>query len=121
MEDYIEKMMEQLNSGESKTIFKNISCIVIIGLTTSGRKPWQEEEETRKDTSIVVIRAINFHFIINSGLIPGGQNLSNSQTVFFLPVDPTDKNHKDPDTIDLNVPRHAQYMHKAWKKHQNTV
>ena len=31
------------------------------------------------------------------------------------------KNHKDPHTIDLNEPRHAQYMHKAWKKHQNTV
>ena len=56
MEVYIEKMMEKLNSGESKTIFRNISCIVIIGLTTSGRKPWQEEEETRKDTSTVLIR-----------------------------------------------------------------
>ena len=65
--------------------------------------------------------AINLHSIINSGLISGGQNLSNRQTVFFLPVDPMDKNHKDPDTIDLNAPRHAQYMHKAWKKHQNTV
>ena len=65
--------------------------------------------------------AINLHSIINSGLIPGGQNLSNRQTVFFLPVDPMDKNHKDPDTIDLSVPRHAQYMHEAWKKHQNTV
>ena len=43
------------------------------------------------------------------------------QTVFFLLVDPMDKNHKDPDTIDLNAPRHAQYMHKAWKKCQNTV
>ena len=32
-----------------------------------------------------------------------------------------DKNHKDPDTIDLNEPRHAQHMHKAWKEHQNTV
>ena len=32
-----------------------------------------------------------------------------------------DKNHKDPDTIDLNEPRHAQYMHKAWKRHQNAV
>ena len=30
-----------------------------------------------------------------------------------------DKNHKDPDTIDSNAPRHAQYMHKAWKRHQN--
>ena len=65
--------------------------------------------------------AINLHSIINSGLILGGQILSNRQTVFFLPVDPMDKNHKDPDTIDLNAPRHVQYMHKAWKKHQNTV
>ena len=65
--------------------------------------------------------AINFHFIINSGLILGGQNLNNRQTVFFLPLDLLDKNHKDPDTIDLNEPRHAQYMHKAGKEHQNTV
>ena len=56
MENYIEKMMERLNSVEPKTIFRNISCIVIIGLTTSGRKTWQEEEETRKDTSILLIR-----------------------------------------------------------------
>ena len=65
--------------------------------------------------------AINLHSIINSGLIPGGQNVSNRQTVFFLPVDPMDKEHKDPDTIDLGTPRLARYMHKAWKKHQNTV
>ena len=25
------------------------------------------------------------------------------------------------DTRVMNAPRHAQYMHKAWKKHQNTV
>ena len=62
--------------------------------------------------------AINLHSIINSGLIPGGPNLSNRQTVFFLPVDLIDKNHKDPDTIDLNATRHAQYMHKARKRHQ---
>ena len=31
------------------------------------------------------------------------------------------KNHKDLDTIDLNAPRLARYMHEAWKKHQNTV
>ena len=65
--------------------------------------------------------AINLKSIINSGLIPGGQNLSNRQTVLFLPVDPMDKEHKDPDTIDLNAPRLAQNMHKALKKHQNTV
>ena len=65
--------------------------------------------------------AINLKSIINSGLIPVGQNLSNRQTVFFLPVDPMDKENKDPDTMDLEAPRLAQYMHKAWKKHQNTV
>ena len=65
--------------------------------------------------------AINLHSIINSALIPAGQNLSNRQTVFFLPVDPMDKDHKDPETIDLEAPRLAQYMHTAWKKHQNTV
>ena len=43
MQEYKEKMMERLNSGELKTIFKNVSSIVIIGLTTSGRKAWQEE------------------------------------------------------------------------------
>ena len=32
-----------------------------------------------------------------------------------------DKEHKDLDMIDLGAPRLAQHMHKAWKKHQNTV
>ena len=65
--------------------------------------------------------AINFHSITNSRLIPGGQNLSKRQTVFFLPVHPMDKEHKDPETVDLKAPRLAQYMQTAWKKHQNTV
>ena len=39
----------------------------------------------------------------------------------FLLVDPMDKEHKDPDTIDLGAPRLARYIHTAWKKHQNTV
>ena len=47
--------------------------------------------------------------------------MSKRQTVFFLPVNPMDKEHKDPETIDLGAPRLARYMHKAWKKHQNTV
>ena len=57
--------------------------------------------------------AFNLHSIINSGLIPGGQNSSKRQTVFFLPVDPMDKSHKDPKVIDLNVPRHAQCRHQS--------
>ena len=65
--------------------------------------------------------AINLHSIINSELVPGSQNLSNRQTVFLLLVDPMDKGHKDPDVIDLSLPRHAQYLHNAWKRHQDAV
>ena len=65
--------------------------------------------------------AFNLHSIINSGLTPEGQNSSKRQTVFFLLVDPMDKSHKDLEVIDLNVPRHAQYLHKAWKRHQDAV
>ena len=32
-----------------------------------------------------------------------------------------DKSHKDPKVIDMNVPRHAQYLHNAWKRHQDAV
>ena len=65
--------------------------------------------------------AFNLHSIINNGLIPGGQDLSRRQTVFFLPIDPRDKNHKDPEHIDFSVPRRAKYVHSAWKKHQDAV
>ena len=65
--------------------------------------------------------AFNLHSIINNGLIPGGQNSSKRQTVFFLPIDPRDKGHQDPATIDSDKPRRAQYLHSAWKKHQDAV
>ena len=65
--------------------------------------------------------AFNLHSIINNGLIPGGQDLSRRQTVFFLPVDPRDESHKDLEHIDFSVPRRAQYLHCAWKKHQDAV
>ena len=61
--------------------------------------------------------AISLHSIMNSGLIPGGQNLSKRQTVFVTSVDPVNKEHKDPDTIDLEAPRLARYKQKTWKKH----
>ena len=143
MEVYPEKTMERLNSGESKTIFRNISCAVIIGLTKSGRTAWQEEAETRKYISSVLIhqeqsctselfkviqdavsliliyrtmllfRTVSSSTFIMSDVqtlhIPSSirnwyrevKILSNRQTAFFLPVDPMDKNHKDPDTIRL--------------------
>ena len=65
--------------------------------------------------------AFNLHSIINNGLIPGGQDLSRRQTVFFLPIDPRDKKHKDPERIDFSVPRRARYVQSAWKKHQDAV
>ena len=36
-------------------IFRHISCIAIIGLIASGKHAWQEGEETRKDSSTVLI------------------------------------------------------------------
>ena len=68
-----------------------------------------------------IVCAFNLHSIINNGFILGGQNSSKRQTVFFLPIDPRDKEHKDPEKIDLNVPRRAQHLHNAWKKHQDAV
>ena len=65
--------------------------------------------------------AFNLHSIINNGLILGGQNSSKRQTVFFLPIDRRDKGHQDPAKIDFTVPRRAQYLHSAWKKHQDAV
>ena len=65
--------------------------------------------------------AFNLHSIINNGLILGGQNSSKRQTVFFLPTDPRDKGHQDPAKIDFSVPRRAQYLNSAWKKHQDAV
>ena len=59
--------------------------------------------------------------ILSNGLIPGGQNLSRRQSVFFLPVDPRKEDHKDPEYIDYSVPRHARYLQNTWKRHQDTV
>ena len=52
----------------------------------------------------------NLHSIINYGLVPGGQNLSRRQTVFFLPVQEM-----------IQVPRLARYVHSAWKRHQDAL
>ena len=47
--------------------------------------------------------------------------MSRRQTVFFLPIDPRDKDHEDPEHIDFSGPRRARYVHSAWKKHQDAV
>ena len=64
---------------------------------------------------------VNLYSIVSNGLISGGQDLSRRQTVFFLPVDPRNESHRDPEYIDFSVPRLARYMHSAWKRHQDAV
>ena len=41
--------------------------------------------------------------------------------MFFLPVDPRNESHKDPEYIDFSAPRLARYMHSAWRRHQDAV
>ena len=57
--------------------------------------------------------AFNLHSIVNNGLIPGGQNSSKRQTVFFLPTDPR---HQDPAKIDHNEPRRAQCLEETSRR-----
>ena len=65
--------------------------------------------------------AVSLHSITNSGLIAGGQNSSSErQTVFFTAVNPMNKNHKNPQELDLTKPRLASYKHK-WKRLHGTV
>ena len=64
----------------------------------------------------------NLYSIISNGLIPGGQNLSRRQSIFFLPVDPRNEDHREPENIDYSVPRHRPIRAKCnWKRHQETV
>ena len=57
--------------------------------------------------------AVSLHSITNSGLIAGGQNSSmERQTVFFTAVNPMNKDHRDPQELDLTKPRLASYKQK---------
>ena len=47
--------------------------------------------------------------------------MSKRQSVFFLPIDPRNEDHKDPEYVDYSVPRHARHLQNAWKRHQDTV
>ena len=65
--------------------------------------------------------AISLHSITNSGLIAGGLNSSRErQTVFFTAVNPMNKEHRDPQELDLTKPRLGSYKQK-WKRHQDTL
>ena len=65
--------------------------------------------------------AVSLHSITNSGLTAGGQNSSRErQTVFFTAVNPMNKEHKDPNELELTKPRLASYKQKR-TRHQDTV
>ena len=65
--------------------------------------------------------SFNLKSIVSNGLVSGGQELNGRQSVYFLPVDPRDEDHRDPEVIDYSVPRRARYLHKSWKRHQDPV
>ena len=41
--------------------------------------------------------------------------------MFFLPVDPRNESHIDPEYIDFSLPRLARYMHEARNRHQDAL
>ena len=55
--------------------------------------------------------------ILSNGLIPGGQELNGRQSVYFLPIDPGDEDHQDPENIDYfcaaSCSIHAKIVEKA--------
>ena len=61
--------------------------------------------------------AIDLHSIINSGLILGGQKLSNRQTVFFLFVDPVDKTKR---ILTRSTWKH-RVLHNPCTKHGRNI
>ena len=64
--------------------------------------------------------AISLQSITNSGLIAGGQNSSRErQTVFFTAVNPMNKDHRDPQELDLTKPRLASYKQRIESVNQD--
>ena len=103
------------------------------------------DSEQISSSTLLSCWAVSLHSITNSGLIAEGQNSSRErQTVFFTAVNPMNKNHKEPQELDLTKnhkepqeldltknhkepqeldltkPRLAWYK-QMWKRHQDTV
>ena len=102
----------------TSVLFKDI--LETISLILCYRTMWWLELEYSL-TFCHVGCTFNLHSVIDNGLVPGGQNLSRRQTVFFLPVDPRDESHRNSKRTDFSVPRLARYVHSAWKRHQDAV
>ena len=91
----------------------------------SGRARWQKAEETRKDFNTVLIHQ-DEEFCTSElfKVIHSGRNLIDPslQDNVLIPNDFFEYIYHIGCAINLHsIVRHAQYLHKAWKKHQDAV
>ena len=114
--------------GSNKKIFQYCTDISELFKVNSGRNPI---DPSQQDNVLIpnnffkyiyhIGCAIDVHSITKSGFIPRGQNLSKRQTVFFTSVDSMNKEHRDPNKIDLEAPRLAWYKQKVEKTSKRGV
>ena len=79
-------------------------------------KPIKGQSKTKKNNLCLLI-----YKNCTYSCTAGGQNSSKErQTVFFTAVNLMNKDHRDPQELDLTKPRLASYKQK-WKRHQDTV
>ena len=69
---------------------------------------------------ILTILDVRLIFILSSTLDEYLQVRIRARDIQYS-VDPRDTDHKDLEHIDFSVPRRAQYVHSAWKRHQDAV
>ena len=75
-------------------------------------------------SSTFIMSSVKSIYIQSSIRIDTGRSKFEQQTdsLCFLPVDPMDRNHKDLDAIELEVPRLNLFnAYKAWKRFQDAV
>ena len=94
--------MGRLNSGDWKIVFGTNLRTLRIGLVKSGRASWQEHEQFFTSELFKVIQDAIL-LILHC----------KRQTVFFTSVDPMNKEHTDPNNMDLEAPR------LAWNKQKS--
>ena len=66
--------------------------------------------------------AFNLHSIIKQWIDTWRSEFKQeTDSILFCLLIPETKGHQEPAKIDFTVPRRAQYLHSAWKKHQDAV
>ena len=132
--------MEQFNSVDLNFIFEIIPHKCSIGRMSVGKHVWQQEEEQKRRyqycTDVSTGHCNNSERILPTYLlywmcvqcslyhpqwIDTWRSEFKQETNSIFLLDPRDKEDQYLKKIDLNVPRRAQYLHNAWKRHQDTV